>query len=257
VASRSRPDPLRVLRDDPAAAGIFVDYDGTLADIVDDPARAVPRPGAREALDQLAKRYHRVAVLSGRSVDFLITRLPRSVVLSGLYGLEQVIDGRRYDHPLGGVWREVIEDVSMQSEVGGPEGMRVETKGLSLTLHFRGRSDREPQVRAWAERQAARSGLELRSARQSFELHPPLPVDKGTSLLDLAKGLTAAAFFGDDLGDLPAFDALDELATHGVATVRVGVRSGEAVPELLDRADLVVDGPAGVLTTLQSLAAAS
>ncbi len=68
-----------------------------------------------------------------------------------------------------------------------------------------------------------------------------------------AEGLAAAAFAGDDRVDLPGFDALDELAAEGMTTVRVGVRSDEAPPELLDRADVVVEGPAGVVNLLSAL----
>ncbi|HVN51760.1 MAG TPA: trehalose-phosphatase [Acidimicrobiales bacterium] len=251
------PEALGPLVADPDRAGLFVDYDGTLSEIVDDPAAARPRAGAAEALDALASRYGRVAVLSGRPVDFLAPWFGPDVMVSGLYGLETIVRGRRLDHPLGGVWREVVDDVALQSASRGPEGMRVEAKGLSLTLHYRGRPEREPEVRAWAEQQAARSGLELRSARASYELHPPLDVDKGTSLLELADDLGAVCFMGDDVGDLPAFDALDELATRGVTCVRVGVRSAEVADELLRRSDVVVDGPAGVVGLLQDLLAAS
>jgi trehalose 6-phosphate phosphatase len=63
-------------------------------------------------------------------------------------------------------------------------------------------------------------------------------------------------FLGDDVGDLPAYDGLDRLRDAGVHTVRVGVSTEEAPPELLARADVVVDGPAGALEVLQRLAAA-
>jgi len=253
----SVPVALGPLLAEPDRAGIFVDYDGTLSEIVDDPAAARPLEGAAAALDALAARYGRVAVLSGRPVDFLAPWFGPAVMLSGLYGLETIVHGRRLDHPLGGVWREVVDDVALQSASRGPDGMRVESKGLSLTLHYRGRQEREAAVRAWAEQQAARSGLELRAARASFELHPPIDVDKGTSLLELADDLGAVCFMGDDVGDLPAFDALDALDANGVATVRVGVRSAEVAGELLERSDLVVDGPTGVVGLLQDVLAAS
>jgi trehalose 6-phosphate phosphatase len=67
--------------------------------------------------------------------------------------------------------------------------------------------------------------------------------------------MRAVAFLGDDLGDLPAFDGLDRLATAGVTAVRVGVRTEEAPPELLQRADVVVEGPEGALAFLEALAA--
>ncbi len=241
------------LRRKPAKAGIFCDYDGTLSEIVHDPSQARPFAGVTDVLADLATTYRRVVVLSGRPVSFLTDLLPSPVLMAGLYGLETVIDGERRDHPQGGAWREVVEDVASIARVRGPEGMRVENKGLSLTLHFRGNPEIEPAVREFAKKQAERSGLVLRPARMSFELHPPIAADKGTAVIDLADDLDAVLFAGDDVGDLPAFDALDSLAAEGVYAVRVGVQSDEASPELIERADLVVDGPAGVLELLEQL----
>ncbi len=79
---------------------MVVDFDGTLSPIVDDPARARAAPGAAEALVALAARFGLVAVMSGRPTDFLRTVVPAEVVLSGLYGLEVVRDGRA-DRPPG------------------------------------------------------------------------------------------------------------------------------------------------------------
>ena len=131
--------------------------------------------------------------------------------------------------------------------------MRVESKGLSLTLHYRTHPELEAEVQSWAEAQAARSGLVVRPARMSIELHPPIDSDKGTALSGLAEGLEAVLYMGDDAGDLPAFAALDALAERGVHTVKVGVASEEGPPELSERADLVVEGPEGALELLRSL----
>ena len=60
-------------------------------------------------------------------------------------------------------------------------------------------------------------------------------------------------FVGDDRVDLPAFDALDELQEAGIATFKVAVSSEEAPKELIARADLVVDGPVGVVGFLNDL----
>jgi len=88
----------------------------------------------------------------------------------------------------------------------------------------------------------------------SVELHPPIDEDKGTVLLRLAEDRTGpVVYIGDDVGDLPAFDALDTLAAQGRPVVRVAAESEEMVDELRRRADLVLDGPAGVLALLQRL----
>jgi trehalose 6-phosphate phosphatase len=244
---------LEPFRADPPRAGVLTDFDGTLAPIVDDPAAARPQDGVGDVLDALTRRYGRVAVVSGRPVAFLEELLPPSVLVCGLYGLESSQGGRRVDHPSGGAWREVVDDVASYSAARGPAGMRVETKGLSLTLHYRERPSIAEEVRAWADRQAARSGLVVRPARMSVELHPPIPADKGTVVEDLAAGLRAVCFVGDDVGDLPAFDALDRLAARGITTLRVAVRSDEAPAEMLARGDVVVDGPDGARALLQQL----
>ena len=97
------------------------------------------------------------------------------------------------------------------------------------------------------------TGLESRTARMSIEMHPPVGRDKGTALLDLADGLDPVAFMGDDTGDLPAFDALDHLAVGGVETIRIAVDSSEAPSGLLERADVVVDGPEGAERLLRGI----
>ena len=229
------------------------DFDGTLSAIVDDPAAAGPVAGAAEVLADLAATYGTVAVLSGRPVSFLQQHLPPGVQLHGLYGLERVVDGERTDHDAAAAWREAVDDVVAASRAWAPDGVGVEPKGLSITLHYRTRPEAGDEVVRFAERQATRSGLALRPARMSVELHPPVAVDKGSVLRAIAGGREAACFIGDDAGDLPAFTALDDLAGAGLATVRVAVRSAESPPELLERADGVVDGPLGALAFLRLL----
>ena len=246
---------LTPFRSEPAASAVVVDFDGTLAPIVNDPAAARPIEGSTEVLARLVGRYGLVALVSGRPVEFLRPQVPEGVVLAGLYGLEVVRDGQRLDHPGAGAWREVVTDVARSSIDRGPAGMEVESKGLSLTLHYRNHPEIADEVREWARRQAARSGLEARPAKMSVELHPPIPADKGTALEALVDDLDNVLYIGDDLGDLPAFDALDRLAREGVTVLRVAVAGDEAPDELVARADLLVDGPPGVLDVLRRLAA--
>ena len=98
----SWPDALAPFRARPERSVLVFDYDGTLSPIVEVPEAAVPAPGAVELLDELISRYGTVAVVSGRSVDFLADRLPAGLVLSGIYGLESRRDGVRVDHPSAG-----------------------------------------------------------------------------------------------------------------------------------------------------------
>jgi len=130
----------------------------------------------------------------------------------------------------------------------------VERKGLTVTLHYRTAPEAGPWVESWTAAQASTTGLHRHPARMSWELVPPVPVDKGTTVVALAEGFDAVCFIGDDRGDLPAFAALDLLVAEGAYALKVVVESAEVPPELLREADLVVPGPAGVMRFLELLA---
>jgi trehalose 6-phosphate phosphatase len=252
----------RPLLADPSRAGVFTDFDGTLAPIVEDPSTAVPLEGAVDALAAVARRVARAGVISGRPGAFLLRHLRDAPVsLWGLYGLERVAqeegggERRVIPSPEAEEWRESVDEAANRFEEEVGDQLDVERKGLTVVLHFRQAQELEDLARETAEATAEATGLSLHPGRMSFELRPPVTGDKGTALQEAASGLAAACFFGDDTGDLEAFDALDRLGRdEGMATVKVGVRSEEAPPELLERADLVVDGPPGVLEILRLLA---
>jgi trehalose 6-phosphate phosphatase len=247
------PAALEALAARPERAGVYTDFDGTLALIVDDPGRARALDGASDALAALARSYARVGVISGRPVRFLLDNLGTpGLDLWGEYGLERAVDGEIRAAEGAVSWREVVEEVAMRADAARI-AERVERKSLSLTLHWRADPGREEAVRAWATAEAARTGLELANARKAVELRPPLKRDKGTALTEAAAGLTATCFIGDDRGDLAAFDALDSLAAGGVHVARIAVRSPEMPDELQRRADVVVDGPQGALALLRAL----
>jgi len=254
-----RPELLAPFLARPERSGVFTDFDGTLAPIVDDPAAARPLPAAIGALRRLEARFARVGVISGRPVDVLAEvmgghGIGDHLYLSGLYGLEVLDGGARRDHPSAAVWRAAVADTVERAGRELPRGVLVEPKGLSMTLHFRTVPEMADEVRRWATAEAARSGLDVRPARQSVELHPPVEADKGTALLAAAGDLEAVCFLGDDVGDIPAFAALDHLGRAGTHVLRVGVDSEEAPPGLAGLVDILVDGPAGAVGVLERLA---
>ncbi|MCU1452462.1 MAG: trehalose-phosphatase [Acidimicrobiales bacterium] len=249
----SPTEVLAAARRQPDRTALLFDFDGSLAAFVDDPATATLTPEAAELLRRLVSRYRTVGVVSGRPVDFLARHLDPGVVLSGLYGLEQLQDGRRQDDPAADAWRAVVDRVTAVSESDGPAGMRVEGKGLSLTLHYRTRPELAGEVQAWAEAQAAASGLELRPAKMSVELHPPIAVDKGSAVAALAAGADIVVYVGDDVGDLPAFDALDAMAASGRTVLRVAVAGAGAPPALVERADVAVADPQALVELFSRL----
>ncbi len=242
------------LSSDPGDTGIFSDFDGTLSEIVDDPADARAVDGAPEVLTALAEVYQRVGVISGRPARFLKDRLNgNGLLLSGLYGMETVQDGAVVATDEATGWKPVVEELAARARRDLGVGLHVEDKGLSVTIHYRGALDHAGAARRYAEAAAQSTGLVLHEARLSYELAPPIVTSKGTVLADFARGIGTACFIGDDRGDLAAFDALDDLAVSGATTFRIAVESAEAPAELLTRADLVVEGPEAVVSLLQQL----
>ncbi len=245
---------ISAFRDDPGRAGVFCDFDGTLAEIIDVAEDAEPVDGAVDALCALADTYATVAVISGRPAKFLQRYLDgKGLILSGLYGLESVEDGQVHIATEARRWQPVVEELANRARHDAPAGLTLEPKGLSLTLHFRTAPELADAARAWVDQQADATGLIVSPGRRSYELRPPVTMSKGTVVAEAAKDLGAACFLGDDHGDLTAFDALDDLDGAGVTTLRVAVRSEESPPELLERADLIVDGPSAVVRLLRRL----
>jgi trehalose 6-phosphate phosphatase len=240
----------------PDRAGLLTDFDGTLSPIVDDPSAAAPLAGAARTLARLARRYAQVAVVSGRPVAYLAQRLGTTsgLILVGLYGLERIKDGVVEELPEAGRWRSVVDRVATAAEQASPAGVHIERKGLSVVLHTRTAPETSHWVEIWAARAAGATGLVAHPGKRSIELRPPVKADKGTVVEELAQGLDAVCFLGDDRGDLPAFAALGRLAHRGIHTLAVAVESDESPPELLDAADLVVAGPQGALAFLEALA---
>ena len=250
------PGPLQPLVDDPQHSVVLVDFDGSLAPIVRDPASARPLPAARDALAGLVPLVDRVAVVSGRPVAFLVDALGLGgVSYAGLYGLERVIDGEVVVDPRAAPWLDVMAQAAQDADAAFPD-LLVENKGrVAVTIHWRSAPSLAGQAQAFAAGLARRYDLDdPLPGRMSVELRPPLPVDKGTVTAEFARGASVAVFAGDDAGDLVAFDVLANLAQSGAVRhgVRIGVRSAEAPPGIFD-ADVLVDGPEGLAQILAAI----
>ena len=234
------PPLLARLAEEPLAAALLLDVDGTLAPIVDRPEDSAVPPETRAELERLRGRYGLVACISGRAG----ADAQRVVGVDGLryvgtHGLELA--------PEAAEWVGRLRDFS--STVSWP----VEDKGLTVSFHWR-TADDQAAAEAYLESVAARArdaGFDARFGRKVLELRPPVRADKGTAVAALLaeSGLRRALYAGDDTTDVDAFRAVH--ATElGVA---VAVRSAEAPAGLEDEADAVVDGTAGVLELLRLL----
>ena len=243
--------------DRPLGSAILSDFDGTLAPIIDDPSAAVALPGTIEVLGRLAARYAVVGVISGRPVAYLLDRLgpvAPALALRGVYGLERADHGQVSEQEGLDAWRSALVEVADRAERDAPAGVGVERKGLAVTLHVRNAPEAAVWMESFAASAATDHGLATHPGRQSVEIRPPVDIDKGTVVKELAAGMEAICFLGDDRGDLPAFAALADLRDAGAATLAVAVSSPEAPPDLFDQADVVVDGPEEAQALLRQLA---
>jgi trehalose 6-phosphate phosphatase len=251
---------------DPSHALAALDYDGTLALITRKPDEASPAPGALEALRLLADRVGSVVLITGRPIGQLLELSglrddPAGAKLTVLaqYGLQRW-DGHsgQISSPeaLPGVEGARRELAALLAESTTPEGVAVEDKGQALVLHTRQSAAPAANLEALTPRVseiAIRAGLEPHPARNALELRPP-GYEKGGALRGFVKekGARAVLFIGDDVGDLPALVALHELRAEGIPAIGV-VSDAPEVTGLREHADLLLDGPEGVVDFLRQL----
>ncbi|WP_328538115.1 trehalose-phosphatase [Streptomyces sp. NBC_00344] len=251
----------------PEKAVVALDFDGTLADIVPDPEQARAHPDVVPALAALAPRVASVAVVTGRPAGVAV----RYGGFAGVSGLEHLVvlghyGAERWDAVSGAVNAPAPHPGVAAVRAGLPgyldgigawRGTWIEDKGQAIAVHTRRATD--PRAAFEALRQplavlAARHGLIVEPGRMVLELRPP-GVDKGVALTEYVRevGAGSVVYAGDDLGDLPAFDAVGKLRSEGVPGLLVCSGDNE-VPELAARADLPLPGPGAVAAFLAELA---
>jgi trehalose 6-phosphate phosphatase len=195
------------------------------------------------------RRYRVVAIVSGRRSEELARLLDvDGLTFYGLYGLQ-------------GAAPDIADAVAplVERAAAMVPGARAEHKVSSIAVHYR--QAKEPALARGAllpalEEIASAHGLAVIEGKMVLELVPSGRPRKGGAVARIVgeHALEGALFAGDDVADVEAFDSLDDARARGVRTVKVAVRSAEAPVVLLDRADLVVNGPEGLVELLGRLA---
>jgi trehalose 6-phosphate phosphatase len=264
-AAAALAEALAPLRSDPARAAILLDIDGTLAPIVRHADDAAVPEATRAQLIAVAKRYAVVGCISGRRSTTARQMVALgSIAYAGNHGSELLEPGAtvvEIDPEIAAHERKV-RDFAAAAYTPEVQRLRVrsEDKQAIMAFHWRGAPDEDAAEQAVREiaAQAEAEGLRLHWGRKVLEVRPPIEINKGRGVRLLIEGhdLAAALYVGDDMTDLDAFAALRELVAAGKlgAAVCVGVRSEETPPQLEEGADLLVDGPAGVVELLRALA---
>ncbi len=195
------------------------DYDGVLAPLRDDPAAAVPEPGAGEALARLSRVDGvTVALVSGRGVADL-------QATSGWSGNLRWVGshGAEFDGPLTGELADRRDRLAERLEplVATVDGAWLEVKPASVAVHVRPVEDRVAATRLLEQaRTAADSSLTLKPGKDVLEI-AVTDADKGAALRRLADelGVAASVYLGDDVTDEDGFRSLDG---PGDVTVKIG-----------------------------------
>lgn len=207
---------------------VFLDYDGTLTPIVNQPAQATLAPSMRRAIGRLAQIAD-VGIVSGRQLDDLIPRVDvQGIAYAGSHGFDvQHVDGHRTVH---GDANAYVDDVrsatrTLDRLLHSTEGVFIEEKRFCVAVHYR------LVPRDWVQytcdlvlkTAAAFPRLQAIPGKEVLDLRPRTDWNKGAAVTLLAGELaappSALVFIGDDYTDEDAFCAI---GPHGI-----GIAVGE------------------------------
>ncbi|WP_312884778.1 trehalose-phosphatase [Nocardia barduliensis] len=233
---------------------VLLDFDGTVADIVADPAGAEPIDGVAAVLTALATQCP-VAVISGRDLTDLRDHVGvDGIWYAGSHGFELMApDGNRHVHDAApGAERALAEAArELGQRLNDIAGVLVEHKRFAVAVHHRNVAVEDVgRVVAAVHEVGHAAGLRVTHGRRVTELRPDVAWDKGTALRWILDHLTVPVlpiYLGDDLTDEDAFDAVE---ADGLAIV---VRA-EETGDRHTAARFSVAGPRQVRAFLERLA---
>ncbi len=235
---------------------VFLDYDGTLTPIVDDPAEAKIGDDERSILGEVGESIP-LAIVSGRALDDVKHHVGlEGIVYSGSHGFEiESEDGERSEIEEAA---DAVPDLDEAEELlrdGAAElpGVMIERKPYAIAVHTRRAGSDEARKGAG---DLARDVVErfdhlvLRGGKEIHELRPAIDWDKGAAvrqLVELLPGEPIPIYIGDDETDEDAFRAVRILGGVGVL---VGTASGAET-----WADYTLRDPREVLEFLANVSA--
>jgi trehalose-phosphatase len=224
--------------DDPL---FFLDYDGTLAPIVDDPDAAVPHPDVPDVLRALDERYP-VWVVTGRDLRALSSFLDQPLNAIALHGAQQGTVGGEVEHLMSDEAAQALR--RLRESVPSVDGLNVEEKDQSFAVHYREverEEEAKDRLRRWLDPMP--NVLDAIWGKKVVELRPE-GLTKGTAVRRIAEDHPdrVPVYLGDDTTDEDAFAALQDLDREAV-TVRIGKAD--------TRADYRLAGPDAVVEYLR------
>lgn len=251
---------LDTLRHQPA--GVAVDYAGTLVSMADADAGYQPLPAATTALNELQAHGIQVAIVGSRPARELARRVGlQGVTYIGQQGLEWLSKGQLEQATLEAEDLERFRDgcATVRRYLRVLDGVSLTQDLLGLSINYG-----DALLPLWTREQIARlltplaqAGLVVFEGRRRFELRPLGTPGKRAAIAQLiaSQGLASLIYFGDDRMDLPVFRMLRERREREeLASMTVAVLNEEASSAVPEAADSSVDGPAGVVGFIRSVA---
>ena len=237
--------------------GLFLDFDGTLSEIVDVPDEAKLYENNGDILKELSS-FFPITILSGRSVESLLERIEIPTLgYVGNHGMEILIDDEVIFPSLAEPFLQNVGKAFEDLESSIQENkIFLENKKITISVHYRNVSDPErtkTELTPLIEKIASAHGLEMFAGRMIFELRPPVKIDKGTAFKELVRKqtLNAAIMIGDDVTDTHAFIAARDLRlANECDAYSMAVIDDETASIVIKNADFTL---AGVQETNQFL----
>ena len=207
---------------------LFLDFDGTLVEIADQPDAVKVAPELPDLLNRLHTALGgAVALVSGRGLDDIDRMLGTpGLAAAGQHGLERRgADGRRITATID---HTALDDIigSLQPFVAAHPGTRLEPKGMTVALHYRNAPETESDARAIAASLMERhgDGFHVQEGKMVLEVKPKGST-KGTVVEQFLTEPPFAGrkpvFIGDDVTDEDGFRAVNR---HGGVSIQIGTR---------------------------------
>jgi trehalose 6-phosphate phosphatase len=207
---------------------LFLDFDGTLAPVVDDPDTASMSEKTREQLISLSQKPRfLLAIISGRPLSDLQQRVGlEGLFYAGNHGLEIAGPGLSFVQPAARERVPALRELSrsLETKLRDMPGARVDNKGLTATVHYRhARDEDREEIRRIVRESVASAGdlFRVSEGLKALEIRPQVNWNKGDAaqwiLESSGRGDALPIYLGDHATDEDAFSAL----AAGI-TVRIG-----------------------------------
>jgi len=244
--------------------GLALDIDGTLSPIASTPEEARLYPGVTSLLERAREHAH-VAIMTGRAIDdgAGIVNVD-GLTYIGTHGLEWS-DGLPWLHPVH-VMPEALQYYEpgkylldlVEKQLSRLPGVIVQRKRIGGSIHYRlapNPAETRQELLTLLEQPARRVNMSLSEGKQIIEVRVPLPVNKGQALRQFAQrfGLQAIVFAGDDRTDLDAVQEIERMRKEEIAALAIVVQHPDTLPELLQKADIVVQKVPGMVDLLREM----